>query len=139
MEHDPFVSHKSQTLSSEEAPPSFSSFSVVIQRPQHCHRQAKLSVSQESSRVVIVVVLGIIVPPLPFIESSNVVYYDTIFLLPFFNIIYLGNLSISVYREFPSCLSHCMDIQWFILRALIDILVVCFQSFATTRLQLITL
>lgn len=69
--------------------------------------------SQESSRVALVVVSAIIVPPLPFIESLNVVYYDY-FLLPFFDLIYLGDLFISVYKELPSRLSHCMNIQLFI-------------------------
>lgn len=106
LEHDPFISLRSQTVWSEEAPPS--SPPAQLSRRHCCRKQSHQS--QESSRVALVVVSAIIVPPLPFIESLNVVYYDY-FLLPFFDLIYLGDLFISVYKELPSRLSH---IQLFI-------------------------
>lgn len=76
--------------------------------------------------------------PLPsFIESSNAVYYDTAFYLSFLTYCIL---QIFTYQHsecfllFKSCiLCHCVDIWWFILKALIDRLVICFQSFTTKK------
>lgn len=92
--------------------------SLILHLPSYHTGTATGKQSYQSLRNLLelpVVVSGIIASPLPFIESLNSVYYDTIFSsFPFFDLIYLGDLFISVYKELLSCLSHCMDIQLFI-------------------------
>ena len=110
LEHDPFISQKNQTVWSEEAPPS--SPPAQLSR-RHCYRQAKPSVSGIfQSCPCCCVRYHCSSTPIYWVIKCSILWHY--FLLPFFDLIYLGYLFISVYKELPSRLSHCMDIQLFI-------------------------